>query len=125
MTKNIQEVESGQNPASDEFIASPLAPYTRVLVVVCVLLGLGIIVGTIVVAGGILDRLGGRDNQVERAENKNSALERRMSLPQGQKLRGVSVYGRDLMLEIGDQTVEQIWIFNPATGAVKSQTIFE
>jgi hypothetical protein len=126
MAKNIQEQEASQNPQAENIAVSPLAPYTRHLMVVVVILGLVLVVGTGVVISTIIDRLGtglalSTAESTQREELGVSLPEViDVKLPDGLSLLRVAPAGKDVLLELGNERTELIWIVNPKTGEIKS-----
>ena len=127
MAMNIQEQEASQNPQEENIVVSPLAPYTRHLMVVVVILGLVLVVGTGVVISTIIDRLGtGLALSTTDATAPDVAAATilpetaEVHIPEGLKLLRAAPAGKDVMLEIGTERTELIWIVNPKTGQIKS-----
>ena len=124
---NIQEQEASQNPQEENIVVSPLAPYTRHLMVVVVILGLVLVVGTGVVISTIIDRLGtGLALSTTDATAPDAAAATilpetaEVHIPEGLKLLRAAPVGKDVLLEIGTERTELIWIVNPKTGQIKS-----
>lgn len=128
MAINIQEQEALQKEQDENIAPSPLAPYTRHLMVVVVILGLGLVILTGVVISTIIDRLGtGIAMSVSEPESASNAVQPtalpealKLSMPANMALIRVSPAGRDLVLEIGNGKTELIWVVDTKTGEIKS-----
>ncbi len=94
--------------------------------VVVVILGLVLVVGTGVVISTIIDRLGtglalSTAESTQREELGVSLPEViDVKLPDGLSLLRVAPAGKDVLLELGNERTELIWIVNPKTGEIKS-----
>ena len=125
---NIQEQEVSQNPQEENIVVSPLAPYTRHLMVVVVVLGLLLVVGVGVVTSTIIDRMGtglalstsesAGQEELDAAVSLSETIE--VKVPDGLSVLRVTPAGKDILLELGKERTELIWLVNLKTGQIKS-----